>query len=83
MDMYQHSKAIFAQLGAEADTQAVKTLIENHDAWNHADAVETCAAFASMAVQAPDGAAGTRVAQQRRRLGALVTRVPVRYATAG
>jgi hypothetical protein len=84
MDVYCDTQALFAQLAATPEPQAVKTLIENHDAWTHADALSAMRlVWARLEAQPRDGVHEARLARQRRALNPLLTPLPIRYANAG
>ena len=82
MELLADTSAIFAQLAAIPGTQAVKTLIENHDAWSHCDTVQALAR-ARLAAGPRSVMQEARIARQRQALAPLVTRLPMRYASAG
>jgi hypothetical protein len=75
---------VFAQLANTPGSGGVKTIIENHDAWTHADAV-----FARLDMtlrarleQSTDALRKARIERQRHALASLVTRLPSRKAAA-
>lgn len=84
-----NSAAIFQQLAAlrdVADSAGVKTVIENHDAWLHAEHAERSIPVLAKAQVAylrsthPDQ---PRLERQCRQLSSLVVRLPVRVSLAG
>ncbi len=79
--MFDNTRAIFTQLGDFCSGPAVKTLIENHDAWTHNELVESLAT-ARLHLQPRDAATQARIARQRQALAPLVVRLPAAYAAA-
>ena len=79
-----NTKAIFKQIGSTPGGLGVKTIIENHDAWLHNDEIQFTVALRTqlMAQRRPEAVA-RRIEAQRSGLDRLVTRLPVRFATAG
>ena len=71
------SQDIFAQLAHTDGSGGVKCVIENHDAWTHADAVEAKldAALRARLDHASDALRAARIARQRHALAPLVTRL--------
>lgn len=78
--MFDDTQALFRQLAAVPEPQAVKTLIENHDAWSHGDLVESAAPWLRRHAANLDPARRARILQQRQTLAPLVTRLPARLA---
>ena len=81
MEPFSHTQALFAQLARTPEPNAVKTLIENHDAWSQNQA----------SIEALNAAARTRLAhlasdprikRQRTRLQSLLNPLPTPYAAA-
>ena len=84
MEIFDDTQALFGQLAAIPGALGVKTLIENHDAWAHGEAMATmAAAWARVAAMPRNPALEARIARQRQALEPLVTRLSVRYAAAG
>ncbi len=84
MDAFCDTQALFAQLAATPEPQAVKTLIENHDAWTHADLLSAMRlAWTRLESQPRDPAHQARLTRQRHALKSLLTPLPVRYANVG
>ena len=86
MEMFDDTKALFAQLADIPGTQGVKTLIENHDAWHHNDRILTAAdaTLRSRLINLQtDPVCLARIQQQRLRLQTLATQIGQRYASAG
>jgi hypothetical protein len=84
MEVFSDTQALFAQLAGIPEPQAVKTLIENHDAWTHADTLSAVRlAWARLEFQPRDPAHRARLNRQRHALKPLLTILPVRYANAG
>ncbi len=80
------SKAIFQQLAATPGSMGVQTIIENHDAWLNNSSImrEVSAAMRAQITAAPRHVAiSQRIQEQRTRLQSLVTRLPIRIASAG
>jgi hypothetical protein len=78
------SQDVFAQLAVTDGNGGVKTMIENHDAWTHAEQVQAAMDAAVRAhLQRPlDVARQARIARQRDALARLTTRLPARHAAA-
>jgi hypothetical protein len=84
MELLSDTQALFGQLAGLPGTQGVKSLIENHDAWDHGPTVASLrAAWARLAARPRDAAAQGRIERQRRTLASLVTPLPASYASAG
>jgi hypothetical protein len=84
MEIFDDTQALFGQLAAIPGALGVKTLIENHDAWAHSEALPAlAAAWARVAAMPRNPAVEARIARQRKALEPLVTRLSVRYASAG
>ena len=75
---------VFAQLARTPGSGGVKTIIENHDAWTHADAVYARLDLALRArlEQSTDALRKARIERQRHALAPLVTRLPSRTSAA-
>ena len=82
MNILDDTQALFAQLGAAPGSLAVKTIIENHDAWSHSHAALPPPARITLGTLPADPARRAQILRQRQRLEPLVTRLPVRYASA-
>lgn len=85
MELFTDTQAIFQQL-AGADRAAVKTLIENHDAWGNSDRMGNALSLAVRArlLKMPrDGVTLARIERQRQALATLVTRLKTRISSAG
>ena len=83
MDMLEDAQLLFAQLAAVPDTEAVKTLIENHDAWQHNDAALAAldrTLHTRLATFPRDVVRDERIHTQRQRLRNLATVQPTRQA---
>ena len=83
MDMLEDSQLLFAQLAVTPDAQAVKTLVENHDAWGHNEAIASAldrTLRASLATFPRDRVRDERIHTQRQRLRPLITVLPARHA---
>ena len=84
MEIFDDTRALFAQLAAIPGALGVKTLIENHDAWAHSEALPAMTvAWARVAAMPRNPALEARIARQRQVLEPLVTRLSMRYASAG
>jgi len=84
MEIFEDTQALFGQLAAIPGALGVKTLIENHDAWAHSEALPAmAAAWARLAALPQSPALAARITRQRKALEPLVTRLSVRYASAG
>ncbi len=84
MDPFADTQALFAQLAAVPGTQAVKSLIENHDACHHSETVSALrAAWTRLTALPRDPATDARIRRQRRALAPLLVPAPMRYASAG
>jgi hypothetical protein len=84
MEVFSDTQALFSQLAGTPEPQAVKTLIENHDAWTHADTLSAVhLAWARLESQPRDPTHQARLTRQRHALEPLLTTLPVRYANAG
>jgi len=80
--MRSDTREIFSQL-AQTPEGGVQCIIENHDAWVNADAVDDLlAAVVRMKVSAGTGERAARIAAQRQRLVTLVTPLRRRAANA-
>lgn len=78
------SRAIFAQLRAEPRA-AVRSVIENHDAWLHSASVQAeidATITRRLAGQPRLAAVAQRIAEQRQALAALVVRMPAHVGKA-
>ena len=75
---------VFAQLARTPGSGGVKTVIENHDAWTHADAtyVALNATLRARLEQSADVLHKARIERQRQALTPLVTRLASRTAAA-
>jgi len=82
MKMLDQSEAIFSQLRATPGNQAVRTLIENQEAWRQAESVMDWRPVAPVKA-GEDAVREGKIARQLRQLEKLVVRLPVRYASAG
>ncbi len=85
MDRFSDTQLLFAQLAAIPGEGAVKTLIENHDAWTHNAATARALNVglrARAAALSRIPAAQAQIAAQRRALRPLLTRLPALLASA-
>ena len=81
--MRSDTREIFWQL-AQTPDGGVKCVIENHDAWVNADAVDDLlGAVVQMKVSAGSGERAARIEAQRQRLISLVTPLRRRASNAG
>jgi hypothetical protein len=86
MSLLPDSQAVFQQLAGAPAPGGVRAVIENHDAWLHADDVADAVAAAMRAQAARAGydpGRSARIDRQRRSLQQLVTPLKLRRATAG
>ena len=82
MNLLDDTHLLFSQLAAIPDAQAVKSLIENHDALQHNDAALAAldtSLRSRLAMQSRDLLRDQRIQSQRRRLRHLVTPLPTRH----
>ena len=83
MDLFDDTQLLFAQLAAVPDAQAVRTVIENHDAWQQNEsivAVLDATVRIRVASLTRDAARDARIRNQQKRLLPLVTKLPLRQA---
>jgi hypothetical protein len=75
---------LFAQLARTPGSGGVKTIIENHDAWTHADSVyaRLDRTLRTRLEQCSDALRKARIDHQRHTLAPLVTRLSSRSAAA-
>lgn len=83
MDMLEDSQLLFAQLATVPESHAVKTLIENHDAWQHNETIMTAldrTLRTRLTTFPRDVIRDHRIQAQRHRLQPLITVLPARQA---
>lgn len=83
MDLFDDTQLLFAQLAAVPDAQAVRSVIENHDAWQQNELI-VAELDATVRIRVTslsrNALRDVCVQNQRRRLRPLVTKPPLRRA---